>query len=126
MMSNECGDEGWEAARADLDSIARLKDNWDGYNGAAPHPGAVENGHAFMDLLFKMDGEPPETIYPEPHGVVSFEWGSSNELRDGWAVCCVGSTRWVGFVQVGDHTTYHSDLTDNGFRDMVEGLGRMW
>jgi hypothetical protein len=79
---------------SDLDEIAKLEPNWDGYDGVAFDPVTIQNARIVLAALegagFIVD------VSPMSNGCVGFEWrfGKSGGVLE------TGKTRGVGYVDI--------------------------
>jgi hypothetical protein len=58
------------SATAQLEAIAELADDWDGYGGAAVDAAAIVAAKAFLSQLIEL----PHSLLPNANGTVSLEW----------------------------------------------------
>jgi hypothetical protein len=60
------------SATEQLDAIASLVDDWDGYGGAAIDAATIAAGKAFLSQLIEL----PHSVLPNASGTLSLEWDS--------------------------------------------------
>ena len=65
--------EWWEDFLEKIEAIAKLKPNWDSYDGDEPDPNAIRNA---IDTVPKIVGTntPMPSVHPIPDGGISVEW----------------------------------------------------
>lgn len=82
---------GPESLRTRIEEIAQLKDNWDGYNGAAIDEPIINQSNAMLGMF----NLPPSFITPHPAGTIIFEW----ETERGCARLEIGNTKYSFYVK---------------------------
>ncbi len=79
------------ASGSDVDEIAKLSANWDGYGGSTFTPEVVDHARRLVAALeaagFEVD------VTPNPNGTISLEWDNAYYLE-------CGKTRGVGYVKI--------------------------
>lgn len=75
---------------SDLNEIAKLPRNWDGYDGCTFAPEVVDHARRVVAALEAAGLEVDVT--PNPNGTISLEWDNAYYLE-------CGRTRGVGYVK---------------------------
>ena len=87
-----------KSARHNIEELACLKENWDGYGASAISQRARDNALYFISLIEAAPyGAPIPEISPTPNGTISFEW----ETPHAEAYLEIGNTRYSGFITTG-------------------------
>lgn len=91
-----------KSARHNIEEMACLKENWDGYGASSISPQARDNALYLISLIEAVPyGVPIPEISPTPNGTISFEWETSHA----GAYIEIGNTRYSGFITTGQQQT---------------------
>jgi len=64
----------WKKVIGKLFVMMSLRDDWDGLDSPAPHPGIVASAIYLAENLITEDYPPPTRVVATPSGTVGFEW----------------------------------------------------
>ena len=72
----------WDAIRAELVLIGRLRDDWDGQAARAPEPAVVESAFYILTAFKDRGLAAPSSVVASPTGAVVFTWETSTSYRE--------------------------------------------
>ncbi|MFM0543989.1 hypothetical protein PQR29_04600 [Paraburkholderia strydomiana] len=92
--------EAWERCFEEIDELAQLQLNWDGYGGHALGAGAVQAAIRAC-VAFSRANLPVPEISPKSGGTIGLSW----ELAEGEAYIEIGNTTFSGYLTVENFET---------------------
>lgn len=102
------------ASYLDVDRLATLQDNWDGYGAIRIDGDTIKNTKAALASILR--AAPAPEIAPNPNGTISLEW----ETQRGTAHLEIGKTRFGFYLKpVGEQ----GSVFDGDPRGALDGLG---
>jgi len=92
------------SAFSKLEIIAKLQDNWDGYDGYAIQRPIVDIAKSWFTVFAEIIPHAPE-IHPNPNGTVVFEW----EREQGLASLEIGLSKYSFYLSPASGESFYSD-----------------
>lgn len=73
--------QSWLQREADLSSLCKLGENWDGFDAAAPDDAIINKAISFLRILRDREPlNPPKRVVPSPNGLIALEWVEDNRF----------------------------------------------
>lgn len=87
-------------------SLSILRNNWDGYGGAAPLPEVIGNAIKFVTSIhdFYLSHLDIEDVMPTPHGTINFDWYHEDDY-----ICVEIGKNNIGYFSEINGVSYSTD-----------------